>query len=128
LFKLITAVAAGGALGAICRYVVFILSQQIWGLKFPYGTLLVNSSGSFLIGFLLIALSGRWGGSDNLRLFLLTGFLGAYTTFSSFAAESLLLFEHQQWFKLLANILLNNLFAFIAVFAGWQTAKWLLSH
>ena len=118
------AVASGGILGAIARYVIAIFAQNTWGLRFPYGTLMVNTSGSFLAGFFLVLLVGRFSGEEYWRLFFFTGFLGAFTTFSSFAAESLFMFEQGQWMKLLANILLNNVGALLMVCLGAFLAKY----
>ncbi len=124
----ILAVAAGGALGATCRYATVMSAQTLWGLRFPYGTLLVNCLGSLVAGFFLALLAGRWSGSEYFRLFLITGFLGAYTTFSSFAAETLFLFEQGQWFKLSLNVIANNAGALLFVFSGWHLAKLLLNQ
>lgn len=120
------AVAIGGSLGAISRYVVIIMSQNIWGLKFPYGTLLVNTVGSFLAGFFLTVLVGRFSAEESFRLFLFTGFLGAFTTFSSFAAESLFMFEQGYWLKLITNILANNIGSLSMVLIGSLVAKYVL--
>ncbi|HAT8179099.1 TPA: fluoride efflux transporter CrcB [Legionella pneumophila] len=120
------AVAIGGSLGAISRYLVTIMAQNIWGIKFPYGTLLVNTVGSFLAGFFLILLVGRFSAEESFRLFLFTGFLGAFTTFSSFAAESLFMFEQGYWFKLITNILVNNVGSLSMVFIGTLVAKYVL--
>lgn len=124
----IFAVASGGALGALTRYATMILTQSFWGMRFPYGTLLVNCIGSFIAGFFLAFLAERWSGSEYFRLFMFTGFLGAFTTFSSFAAENLSFYEHGQWLKLSVNILLNNAGSLIAVFAGWQLVRLLQSN
>ncbi|HRD69041.1 MAG: fluoride efflux transporter CrcB [Legionella sp.] len=121
------AVALGGAFGAISRYLVVLFAQNLWGLRFPYGTLIVNTTGSFLAGFFLTLLIGRFNAEEYWRLFFFTGFLGAYTTFSSFAAESLLLFERNQWFKLFSNILANNMGSLSMVLLGTVAAKWLIS-
>ncbi|HAT6978109.1 TPA: fluoride efflux transporter CrcB [Legionella pneumophila] len=120
------AVAIGGSLGAISRYLVTIMAQNTWGIKFPYGTLLVNTIGSFLAGFFLIVLTGRFSAEESFRLFLFTGFLGAFTTFSSFAAESLFMFEQGYWFKLITNILVNNVGSLSMVFIGTLVAKYVL--
>jgi len=83
-------VCFGGAFGAGARYLVATWGARALGSDFPRGTLLVNASGSFLMGVLVAALSGR-PGSDHIRLFLGAGVLGGYTTYSSFNAETLAL-------------------------------------
>ncbi|RUR13654.1 fluoride efflux transporter CrcB [Legionella sp. km772] len=116
-------VALGGSIGAIARYLTVLYAQNTWGLRFPYGTLLVNCLGSFMAGFLLTFLVGRYNAGEYWRLFFFTGFLGAYTTFSSFAAETLLLFKESQWLKLGANIMLNNVGALAMVLIGALLAR-----
>lgn len=118
------AVAFGGSLGAICRYATVMFAQNVWGVRFPYGTLMVNTVGSLLAGFFLTLLVGRFSGEEYWRLFFFTGFLGAYTTFSSFAAESLFLFEQSQWLKLFTNIVVNNIGSLGMVLIGTLLARY----
>lgn len=122
------AVALGGSLGAMARFGTVLFAMNVWGLRFPYGTLIVNTFGSFLAGFFLAFLVGRYSGGEYWRLFFFTGFLGAYTTFSSFAFESLVLFEQGQWLKLFINIVANNVFALGMVLAGALCARYLINQ
>lgn len=119
-------VALGGSLGAMARYVTVLFAERLGGLEFPFGTLLVNTLGSFLAGFFLSLLIGRYSGEIYLRLFFFTGFLGAFTTFSSFAAESMFMFEHSQWQKLAINILMNNIGSLLMVLLGAYLARYII--
>jgi CrcB protein len=89
-------VALGGAVGATARYGVAQWAGQRWGTLFPWGTLIVNVTGSLAIGVLLSVLLAR-DADPALRLLLVTGFLGGYTTFSAFSAETLALVEARRW-------------------------------
>lgn len=91
--KNLVAIAAGGALGAVCRYGMARWVQQITGLAFPAGTLTVNAIGSFVMGFATVWMLERSALGPGARLFLLTGVLGAFTTFSAFSVETLSLVE-----------------------------------
>jgi fluoride exporter len=98
----------GSGLGAISRYGVSNFIHSLLGREFPYGTLIVNASGSFVMGLLFILILERFVGlAPQLRAFLLIGFLGGYTTFSSFSIETLNLFENGAWVAASLNILLN---------------------
>lgn len=86
-------VAFGGALGSVCRYLVGVGALRLMGPAFPWGTLAVNVAGSFAIGILAELIVARFGASAELRLLLITGFLGGFTTFSAFALDAVTLFE-----------------------------------
>jgi CrcB protein len=86
-------VALGGAIGSVCRYLVGLGALRLMGPSFPWGTLTVNVAGSFAIGVLAELIVARFGASAELRLLLITGFLGGFTTFSAFALDAVTLFE-----------------------------------
>ncbi|HEV7437578.1 MAG TPA: fluoride efflux transporter CrcB [Pseudorhizobium sp.] len=86
-------VAFGGATGSVLRYLVGHWSIRHLGPGFPWGTMIVNVVGSFLIGFLAELVARRFGASAEIRLLLITGFLGGFTTFSAFSLDALVLFE-----------------------------------
>lgn len=88
----VACLSIGGALGVNARYWLGVLMNRWVGHQFPWATFTINVSGSFAIGFLTMALA-RWLPHPNMRLFALVGFLGGYTTFSTFAFESLTLWE-----------------------------------
>ncbi|KTC75458.1 camphor resistance protein CrcB [Legionella birminghamensis] len=118
-------VAAGGGLGAVSRFGTSTLALKLWGSRFPYGTLLVNSFGSFLAGFLMILLLERFAVSDYWRLFFMVGFLGGFTTFSSFSWETWMLYQDSQYFSAFLNIILNNLLALGLAFLGMHFGRWI---
>lgn len=98
----------GAGLGGISRYWVSNGIHLFLGRQFPFGTLVVNATGSFLTGLLFTIISKRFGDiGPQLRALLLIGFLGGYTTFSSFSLETLNLIETGAWWNALLNILLN---------------------
>jgi CrcB protein len=115
-------VAAGGALGAVARYLVASAVAQRVGVEWPWGTLLINLSGCLLISLFLGAGAGRIADS-NLRYLLPIGFVGAYTTFSSYEYEVLRLFELGRAGPALAYVLASNLLGFLAVAAGAWIAR-----
>ncbi|GIX49696.1 MAG: putative fluoride ion transporter CrcB [Candidatus Tectimicrobiota bacterium] len=98
-------IGLGGCLGAIARYLLVGWAAQRWGTTFPYGTLLVNVSGSFLLCFLAEVLSTRLALYPTLRLALTVGFLGAYTTFSTFSYEWLQLAQDGNGWQSLGYLL-----------------------
>ncbi len=87
------AISVGGALGANARYLLASWATAQWGTQFPVGTLLINVSGSCVLGVYLTLAIERFTGHPAVRLFVATGFLGAYTTFSTFSVEALQLIE-----------------------------------
>jgi CrcB protein len=120
-------VGVGGFLGANARYLVSTWIARYMDPTLPWGTLLVNISGSLIIGGFLVWTTERIISNPDLRLFLAVGFCGAYTTFSSYAYETLTLFEQGHWLDAAGNILLNNILALAAVFAGMALVRWLSS-
>src|SRR5215204_6055858 len=99
-------IAIGGALGAVARYLSSRTLHYYLGINFPYGTLFVNVLGCFLAGLLIIILLERTNLAPAWRGFLVIGFLGAFTTFSSFSYETLALFEAGMSAAALLNIFL----------------------
>ena len=86
--KLLLYIAAGGALGAVSRYSVTVMVNHWLNSDFPYGTLIVNIIGSFLLGCLLSIVALKWSPSPEIRSFLQVGLLGAFTTFSTFSMDA----------------------------------------
>jgi len=119
----ISVIMFGGALGALARYVVSTTLMDKMGNTFPYGTLVVNIAGSFLMGFLAMLLVERIGLDPLLRLGLFVGFLGAFTTFSTFSMETMNLFEQGNHLRALTNMLVNVLFSVLAVWLGATMGK-----
>lgn len=90
-------IGAGAFIGANLRYFVALWAAARFGTAFPYGTLAINVTGSFVIGLFLAALGERAASATGLRLFFATGMLGGYTTFSTFSYETLTLVQQQNW-------------------------------
>ncbi len=112
-------VMLGGSIGALSRYGVSLLAVQLFGTKFPWGTLIVNLSGCFLIG-LSFALADRGFSIMNpaIRLFFVTGYLGALTTFSTFGLETVNSMRAGTHLVTMANLLSNNLIWWSLGFSG----------
>ncbi len=117
------AIAVFGVLGCWARFGMTQLVQAIYGSDFPYATLTINLLGSFLMGFLFIETLERLTISPYLRTGILTGFLGGFTTFSTFAMESLLLTEQGDWAKSLLYVLLSVGLGLTAAFGGAFLAR-----
>jgi len=117
-------VALGGSLGAISRYGIGLLAVRLFGSRFPWGTLIVNLAGCFLVG-LAFALAER--GSNimhpSARLFFVTGYLGALTTFSAYTLETVNALSAETHMVALANVLLNNVLGAALVFLGMWVGR-----
>lgn len=110
-------VAIGGAFGAMTRYALNILLSGKF-VPFPSATFLINVSGSFLIGFLLILFTEKFHVNENLSLAVLVGFLGAYTTFSTFELEIFALIRERNFMTAFAYLFLSVLVGFVGVTGG----------
>jgi fluoride exporter len=109
----------GAGLGGVFRYWVSTGIHAIASRPFPYGTLVVNISGCLLMGFLFTLTTERYTDTAfSLRPLLLIGFLGGYTTFSSFSIETMMLLESGQWFSGLLNIFLSVMLCLLATSIG----------
>jgi len=118
----IYSIAIGGALGALARYGVATLAYTISGGTFPIGTLVINLSGSFLIGFFFglfdaVIISSVW------RSMITIGFLGAFTTFSTFTLETINLIRESEWRLAVINVLVSNLAGLLLVLLGLYVSK-----
>ena len=117
------AVGVGALLGANLRFVVGNWAAERWGVDFPYGTFIVNVSGAFAVGVILAFMGERLGLSPLWRLFFVTGFLGGYTTFSSYAWEALVLAEEGAWVRAGVYVVGSNLVGFAGVWLGATLAR-----
>lgn len=116
-------IGIGGFLGAIVRYGVALWIGQRWGRNFPLGTFVINITGSFLIGLLMSLFTERFMVNPQWRLLLVVGFLGAYTTFSTFEYETGALLKDGEWLYASLNVILSVVVGFIALKLGEVIAK-----
>ncbi|MEE9494447.1 MAG: fluoride efflux transporter CrcB [Gammaproteobacteria bacterium] len=123
MIKILFSIAAGGAIGAVLRYLTASTIYTAYGRSFPYGTLVVNVVGSFLMGFLSLWLIERINAGPALRAFALVGLLGAYTTFSTFSIETFHLIEAGEAGKAFVNAALSVVLCVAAVTVGLVTAR-----
>jgi len=116
-------VSLGAIIGACSRYYISRLAAKLLGAVFPYGTLFINVTGSVVVGFFMIYASERVLLDPRWRLLIVVGFCGAFTTFSSYAFESMAYFDQGQWHLMLTNILTNNLLCLAGALGGMALAR-----
>ncbi len=117
-------VGIGGALGAMGRYGLALVADRVVGTAFAWGTLVANLLGCLLIGFALALADARVVLGPSERLFFMTGFLGALTTFSTYALESVLFAKSGAWSTAFLNIFMNHLLGIVLVLVGlWLGAR-----
>lgn len=121
------AVAVGAAVGGVSRYYLASSLQQRLGASFPWGTLVVNVTGSLLLGFLIRYALSTPAVSVEMRALLTTGFCGGYTTFSTFSFETVALIEEGQYERAGAYVFGSVIFSLIATFCGFILARELLA-
>jgi fluoride exporter len=124
--KLFWAIAAGAAAGGVSRFYLGAAVQQRLGVGFPWGTLLINITGSFLLGILLRYALATPAMSLEMRAFLTTGFCGGYTTFSTFSYETALMFEDGQFARASTYVVTSVAVALLATFCGFMLARELI--
>lgn len=116
-------VGVGGFIGACLRYLITLISPKLFGTVFPYGTLIVNVTGGFLIGFIMELSLTTGSVSPNLRLFLTTGIMGGLTTFSTFSYDTVSIFNEGNYMLGMLNIVLNLCFSLLGVVLGRYCAQ-----
>lgn len=121
MFQSILQVALGGAVGAVLRYLTNAGAKQAFGPGYPYGTLIVNIVGSFLMGFLVVYLARK--GGNHLAPFLMTGVLGGFTTFSAFSLDTLTIWERGEPVSAFIYVAVSVLVSLAAIVAGLSVAR-----
>lgn len=116
-------VGLGGFLGAIARFWVGGYVSERLGTRFPYGTFVVNMTGSFLIGLVVTILAEKAHWNANWRYLIPVGFIGAYTTFSTFELETLQIFRDGEFFFAFLNVLLSVGVGFVSAWLGVITGR-----
>jgi CrcB protein len=117
------AISVAAIVGANLRYLISRFAAQEFGQVFPYGTLVINIVGSFIVGFFVIWTTERVLVDPRWRLLVVVGFCGSFTTFSSYAYETMRYFEQGQWGLMLANLFSNNLLCLGGALAGMAVAR-----
>lgn len=116
-------IGIAGAAGAVLRFVTTQGVMVVLGPQFPYGTLVVNVLGSLLIGALFVLFWERSVAGDALRLTLMVGLLGSFTTFSAFSLDTWILMQHGAWIKAAGNVLANVFLCLLATGLGIMAAR-----
>ncbi|MGB0720145.1 MAG: fluoride efflux transporter CrcB [Bdellovibrionales bacterium] len=114
----LSAIAAGGALGALARYGVNIGAGKLLGHGFPYGTLCVNVAGSLIMGVIIAGFAQIWQPPESLRVLIVTGFLGAFTTFSTFSLDVATLWERSDYTATAVYLIASVTLSIAALFGG----------
>ena len=126
--RAILAVAVGGAVGAVLRYWVYRLTGHYLGTQFPFGTLAVNIAGSFAMGVLVEGAALAWSVPGEVRLFLVVGVLGAFTTFSTFSLDFAFLYERGRLDLCALYTVVSVVCSVGALFAALHLMRWLLAR
>jgi len=121
--KLILVVAAGGAVGAVARYVMMSAVGAMVGAGFPWATLAVNVIGSLIFGLLIETMALFWSPGEALRAFMVVGVLGAFTTFSTFSLDVVVLYERGEFAAIAAYVIAAFVLSVGALFAGMAMVR-----
>jgi len=120
-------ITLGGAIGTALRYFASLLAARWFGSEFPYGTLIVNLSGAFIIGLVQELVTETLLIPDNMRLFLTTGMMGGLTTYSTFSYETVRLMEANAWSQAWINIFVTTVICLSLCFLGIAVGRLLLT-
>ena len=120
-------IALAGAVGTLCRYGLSSGVQRLAGAGFPWGTWSVNVFGCFLIGLVATITEERVVISSQTRIIILAGFMGAFTTFSTFAFETDVMLRGGQWFAAFGNVAGQTLLGLLCVFLGIALGRWVIT-
>lgn len=123
MLKNFLAISVAAVVGANLRYILSRFAAKELGPVFPYGTLFINIAGSFIVGFFVIWTTERVLIDPRWRLLVVIGFCGSFTTFSSYAFETMAYFEQGQWWLMITNVLSNNLLCLAGALAGMALAR-----
>ncbi len=118
-------IAVGGALGSVARYWMTGVAARLFGETFPWGTLLINILGSFVIGFFVALTSpegGRYVVDPNMRAFVTVGICGGFTTFSAFSLQTLVLMQEGEWLHAGGYVVGSVMLCLVAVWLGYILA------
>lgn len=121
--KDVLVISIGAIFGANARWIISRYLAKVISPVFPYGTLVINVVGSFIVGFFMVWATERVLLDPRWRLLVVVGFCGALTTFSSFAFETMAYFEHGQWALMLTNFFSNNVLCLAAALGGIALAR-----
>lgn len=116
-------VAAGGAIGAVLRHLTNLAAMRAFGSAFPWGTLGVNVAGCFAMGLFIELLARRFGDSNEIRLFVATGLLGGFTTFSAFSLDFVALYQRAELLNAFIYVTASVVISILALFLGLWVAK-----
>jgi CrcB protein len=116
-------ISIGAIAGANARYLLSRFAAKELGPVFPYGTLFINIAGSLIVGFFVVWTTERVLTDPRWRLLVVVGFCGSFTTFSSYAFETMAYFEQGQWLLMLTNVLTNNFLCLGGALAGMALAR-----
>lgn len=122
----IVVIALGGSIGAVLRYITGVYSAKLLGTWLPYGTLIVNIVGSFILSFFMIIFLEKLSLDPLWRMFVAVGFCGSYTTLSSITYETLSILMDGDYFRALLNVFLNFFLSFLSAILGIFLARLLL--
>ena len=124
--NMILSIAAGGAIGAVLRYLIYASEAVANNGLFPWGTLVVNILGSFFMGVLVILFAQTWNVSEEMKAFLTIGFLGAFTTFSAISFDIVTLWERQAYWQMIGYGSASVIFSIMGLVAGMIVTRHLV--